>query len=87
MALIDEVTKTAVQFGLARDTARALAAQTVRSAARMVLTESKTDIKKMVDAMCVPGSITGQGLEILRDHEAFNPWRDASAAVFNRLRS
>ncbi len=72
--------------GLDPDTARRLTAAMTRASATNVLERPETRPSELVDELCLPGSITGLGLDILKKDNAFAPWHKASAAVLAKLR-
>ena len=74
------------QAGLDADTARRLTAAMTRAGATTVLERPDTELKDLVDELCLPGSITGLGLDLLQKDDAFALWHNAMAAVLARLR-
>jgi pyrroline-5-carboxylate reductase len=72
--------------GLDPDIARHLTAAMTRAGATTVLERPETEVKDLVDELCLPGSITGLGLDRLKKDNAFAPWHKACAAVLKKLR-
>jgi len=84
--LMDEMIRANEAAGLSPASARAVAVETLASATKVMLSSdaSGADILK---GLMTPGGITEQGALILRDRDAFAPWRDAFAAVAQRLKT
>ncbi len=85
-ALIGETADWLNKAGLDADTARRLAAAMTRAGATTVLERPDTGLTELVEELCLPGSITGLGLDSLKKDDAFAPWQRASAAVLAKLR-
>ncbi len=69
---------------VAPDKARALIAGMTRAGATSAREHKDIPLPDLIEDLCLPGSITGQGLEILRKGNAFEPWRQAADSVFRR---
>ncbi len=86
-ALVGAVTDKTTAAGLDPDQARLLVSQMTRAAATTVRNETGHPIANLVDDLCLPGSITGHGLGVLRDRDAFSAWDAAFDAVLKKLKA
>ncbi len=86
-ALIGAVTDKTAAAGLDPDQARLLVAQMTRAAATTVRDDTSLPIGALVDDLCLPGSITGHGLGVLRDRDTFAAWEAAFDAVLEKLQT
>lgn len=86
-ALVGAVTQKTAAAGLDPNQARLLVSQMTRAAATTVRNETDHPIDDLVDDLCLPGSITGHGLGVLRDRDAFAAWEDAFDAVLEKLKA
>lgn len=82
--LIMEMTDWMVDRGVPADQARAVVANMTRAGATSAGERSDVPLSELVNDLCLPGSLTGQGLEILRNADAFTPWKDAADSIYNR---
>jgi pyrroline-5-carboxylate reductase len=82
--LIGEMTSWVSEHGLDPDTARLLVAQMTRAAATTVRERPDESIRALVDELATPRSFTLKGLEVLRETDAFTPWKNAAAALFEK---
>jgi len=85
--LIGEMTEWATASGLHPGAARLLASQMTRAAATMVRDTPEKQIDALVEELCLPGSITGLGLDCLHRAEAFKFWHQAGNSVLQQLKS
>ncbi|MEZ5773275.1 MAG: NAD(P)-binding domain-containing protein [Hyphomicrobiaceae bacterium] len=85
-ALIGETTGWLCRQGLGEESARRLAAEMTAAAARTVVERRDEPIDGLVAELCLPGSYTGQGLQILGKADAFGPWRTAAEALLMRMK-
>lgn len=83
-ALIMEMTDWLSAKGVPEDQARAVIAGMTRAGAVSASMRSDTPLPELINDLCLPGSLTGQGLDILKDAEAFSPWRAAAESIFER---
>lgn len=86
-ALGAHLTDWLVAKGIDEGAARTLAAQSLRAAGTTLLERPETAPSDLVAELCLPGSITGLGLDELRTLDAFTPWDAASDRVLARLNS
>lgn len=85
-ALIKHASGWLAGQGLSEDTARALVAGMTKAGASSVLERSDTPLASLIDELCLPGSLTGEGVEILEGDEAFQPWNAAFETIFERIK-
>lgn len=85
-ALIGETAGWLHNAGLDPDIARRLTAAMTLAGATTILERPETEVQDLVDELCLPGSITGLGLDRLKKDNAFAPWQKASTAVLKKLR-
>ncbi|MBR3095992.1 MAG: pyrroline-5-carboxylate reductase, partial [Clostridia bacterium] len=64
---IDALARAAVRYGMPRDKALAVCAQTALGSARMVL-ESGVHPQELIDRVCSPGGTTIEGIAALQQH-------------------
>ncbi|MEM8646814.1 MAG: NAD(P)-binding domain-containing protein [Pseudomonadota bacterium] len=83
-ALILEMTKWLSAKGVPEDEARALIAGMTRAGAVSAFERTDTPLSELIEDLCLPGSLTGQGLEILQNVDAFSPWRAAADSIYER---
>jgi pyrroline-5-carboxylate reductase len=82
--LIGEMTGWVSSHGVDEETARLLVAQMTRAAATTVRDRPEDSIRALVDELATPRSFTLKGLEVLREADAFTPWKNAAAALFEK---
>jgi pyrroline-5-carboxylate reductase len=82
--LIGEMTGWVSDHGVDEETARLLVAQMTRAAATTVRERPDDSIRDLVDELATPRSFTLKGLEVLRGSQAFTPWKNAAAALFEK---
>ena len=85
-ALIMEMTDWLSAKGVPEEQARAVIAGMTRAGAVSAAERTDTPLPELINDLCLPGSLTGQGLEILRGADAFAPWRAAAESIFERHR-
>ncbi len=83
-ALIMEMTGWLSAKGVREDQARALIAAMTRAGAVSAFERTDTRLPELINDLCLPGSLTGQGLEILNSADAFSPWKAAADSIFER---
>ncbi len=83
-ALVMEMTDWMAERGVPADQARAVVANMTRAGAISAAERSEVPLKELVQDLCLPGSLTGQGLDILNKGDAFTPWKDAAEAIYQR---
>ncbi|MBI1386512.1 MAG: hypothetical protein GC150_16515 [Rhizobiales bacterium] len=71
--------------GIEPAAARTLVAQTMRASATTLLERRETTPGELVAELISPGSLTGQGRDILMDDDYFRGWRHALDAIRDRL--
>jgi len=84
-ALVGEMAGWAYDAGLDSETARRLVAAMTRGGATTVLQRPETSLPNLVEELCLPGSITGLGLDSLKGEGAFSPWGRAGNKVLEKL--
>jgi len=84
--LIGEMAEWAQSNDLNPETARLLVAQMTRAAATTVRDTPEKPIAALVEELCLPGSITGLGLDSLKRAEAFEAWHQAGDDVLQKLK-
>ncbi len=84
--MIGEMADWAKTNGLEADAARLVAAQMTRAAATIVREKPETEVHDLVEELCLPESITGLGLDKLKQDKAFQPWKQAGDLVLHRLK-
>jgi pyrroline-5-carboxylate reductase len=72
-----------VEGGLDEEDAETLTAQTFRGAAAIVQNDERS-LDELIDAVCSPGGTTIEGMEVLREADAGQPFVDAVAAAERR---
>ena len=85
--LIGEMENWAKANDLSPQTARLLASQMTRAAATMVREAPEKPVDAMVAELCLPGSITGLGLDVLKHEDAFKVWHQAGDQILLKLKS
>ena len=85
-ALIETIANRTADAGLGESQARLLVSQMTRAAATTVRETTDRRMDELVDELCLPGSITGHGLDRLNGRNAFTPWEEAYDAVLDKLR-
>ncbi len=76
-----------VGSGVPNDSARLLVSQMMAAAGTAVREQPDIDIDDLVQDLCLPGSYTGHGLDVLLEANAFEPWKDAYEAVLAKANS
>lgn len=84
-ALMGEVTAWLQTENIDPDVARHLVAAMTKASGTVVLERRDEPLDRLVSELCLPGSFTGQGLDLLRDRKAFAPWREACQALLERM--
>ena len=84
--LIGEMAEWAQANNLSPETSRMLACQMTRAAATTVRDAPEKPIEALVDELCLPGSITGLGLDSLKREDAFKAWHQAGNTVLKNLK-
>ncbi|MCR9255693.1 MAG: NAD(P)-binding domain-containing protein [Alphaproteobacteria bacterium] len=84
-ALMAEMIAANEAAGLDPETAKAMAVETLASAAQVALA-ADAPAPEILKGLRTPGGITEQGLDLLDGADALTPWRAAFAAVADRLR-
>lgn len=82
---IDELCAAAVKEGVSEDVALALAAQTAKGAAEMILSGKGTP-RELIDSVCSPGGTTLAGMKVLDDNKVGVALRKTVAAATKRSR-
>jgi pyrroline-5-carboxylate reductase len=83
-ALVGELTDWLETNGVDPAAARSLAAEMTRAGATTIQQRNDTTLKHLVDELCIPGSYTGLGIDLMRAADAFTPWRQACQAVLDK---
>ncbi len=83
-ALILEMTQWLTAKGVSENDARALISGMTRAGAVSAFERTETPLNELIEDLCLPGSLTGQGLEILKTADAFSPWKDAADSIYER---
>lgn len=83
-ALIMEMTNWLGAKGVPEAQARAVIAGMTRAGAVSAFERKDTPLEELINDLCLPGSLTGQGLEILQNADAFTPWKAAADSIFER---
>lgn len=83
-ALIMETTQWLSEKGVPEAQARAIVAGMTRAGAVSASEHSDIPLPELINDLCLPGSLTGQGLEILKEADAFTPWKAAAESIFER---
>ena len=84
--LIDGLVSANRKAGLDETAAKRIAVSTLIAAGRVAL-EAQRDGEEILESLATPGGITTQGLAILEENDAFDPWSQAFEAVSDRLMS
>ena len=79
-----ELTNWLTSKGVPEDQARAVIAGMTRAGAVSASERADVPLPELINDLCLPGSLTGQGLEILRDGDAFSPWKAAAESILER---
>jgi pyrroline-5-carboxylate reductase len=79
--LIGEMADWVSAKGVDPATARMLTAQMTRAAATTVRERKDDSVRDLVDELATPRSFTLKGLEVLREADAFTPWKRAAEAL------
>ncbi len=82
--LIGEMAQWVSAQGVDADTARLLVAQMTRAGATTVRERTEASVPELVDELATERSFTLKGLEVLREADAFTPWKNAAAALFEK---
>ena len=80
---IRAIAETGIKYGLSREKAMELAAQSMIGAGKMVLDAEKTPAE-LVDSVCSPGGTTIEGVKVLNDNEFESIVSRAVEAVIER---
>jgi len=80
--LISHMADWVAAHGVDPDTARMLTAQMTRAAGTAVRERSDTPVAELVSELATPRSFTLKGLEVLREADAFTPWKKAADALY-----
>lgn len=80
--LISQMSDWVSAHGVDPDTARLLTAQMTRAAGTAVRERRQTPTDELVSELATPHSYTLKGLEVLREADAFTPWKQAADALF-----
>ncbi len=73
-----------VGSGVPPEAARLLVSQMMVAAGTAVREQPEMAIEDLVQDLCLPGSYTGHGLDVLLKANAFAPWREAYNAVLKK---
>ena len=84
-ALIGTTSHWLSEAGLEDPVARQLASQMFRAAATVVRETTEKSIDELIGELATPRSFTLAGLEVLREREAFQPWREAHDTVLRKF--
>lgn len=84
--LIGEVSDWTGDKGVSPETSRQLVAQMTRAAGTLVRERMEASVEQLVAEITPPRSMTGLGLDHLREREAFGPWREAAERVLSELK-
>ena len=79
--LISQMSDWVAAHGVDPETARMLTAQMTRAAATTVRERPLTPTTELVAELATERSFTLKGLEVLRDADAFTPWKQAADAL------
>lgn len=82
--LIAEMAGWVSDHGVDETTARLLVAQMTRAAATTVRERPDDSIRALVDELATARSFTLKGLEVLREADAFTPWKNAATALLEK---
>lgn len=85
-ALIGAMTGWLLAQGIAEPTARSLVAGMTRAGATIPLMRPDVPLASLLEELCVPGSYTRQGRDVLEASNAFAPWLEACDALLQRMR-
>lgn len=83
-ALIRDTANWMAEKGLPPEKARKLIALMTLASGHSIAERSGEPMAKLIEDFCLPGSLSGQGLEILEKAQAFEPWREAAEAILKR---
>lgn len=83
--LWDQVATRAARAGMPGTEANRMVASITRAAAEMAARHPEQRIRSPLETHGKPGSITRQGLDLLHDRKAFEPWIEAYDTVLKRL--
>ena len=84
-AMIDTLVKANEKAGLSPEVARKITIETLRSAAK-IAAASNLDGAAILEGLATPGGMTAQGLSILREGKALEPWSEAFDSVCARIK-
>ena len=73
--------------GLERAQAEQLAAGMAKAAATSAGKRHAEGLAKLVEELCIPGSLTGDGVRLLTEKNAIDPWLQALDHTLDRIRS
>ena len=82
--LISQMADWVSAHGVDPETARMLTSQMTRAAGTTVRERATTPIPELVSELATPRSFTLKGLEVLRDADAFAPWKSAADALYRQ---
>lgn len=82
--LIGEMADWVSASGVDPQTARVLVAQMTRASAATVLQRPNNSVRELVDELATERSNTLKGLEVLREADAFTPWKNAASALLEK---
>ena len=84
--LISEGTDWLAAHGLSQEIARTLVAGMTRAGATTVLERMDTRLDDLIEELCLPGSLTGEGVELLEENGAFSAWHKALDTAYGRIK-
>lgn len=84
--LIGVMADWTAEQGVSDQVSRALVAQMTRAAGTLVCERPETNVDDLVTEITPPRSMTGLGLDHLRDRRAFEPWREAADLLLAEMR-
>jgi len=83
--LIGTMAEWTSENGVSPETSRLLIAQMTRAAGTLVRERTETSVDDLVTEITPPRSLTGLGLDHLKDENAFLPWRQAGDRVLSSI--
>lgn len=84
--IIGEAASWLEEQGLGSQQARLLAAAMTRAGATTAQMRTETGMAELVDELCLPGSLTGDGVSMLAERNAIAPWQQALDHTLRRIR-
>lgn len=84
--LVGEIDAWSRDNGVSPDVSRHLVAQMTRAAGTLVGQRTETSVAQLVAEITPPRSMTGLGLDHLRDRKTFDAWREAADRVLAEMR-